>query len=52
MSFVANRFAALSGEESSEVDKLGNTKPLEKKESEQPPTRREQRRATQKRVPA
>lgn len=48
----ANRFAALLGDENTEVDKLGNVKPAEKKESDHPPTRREQRRTNQKRVPA
>ncbi|CAO3658192.1 unnamed protein product [Rhizopus stolonifer] len=52
MSSGTNRFAALLGEENTEIDKLGNNKPAEKKESDQPPTRREQRRTIQKRVPA
>ncbi|KAG1180048.1 hypothetical protein G6F70_000770 [Rhizopus microsporus] len=52
MSFTPNRFAALLGDEEGEVDKLGNLKPAEKKDKDQPPTRREQRRINQKRVPA
>jgi hypothetical protein len=46
MSFTQNRFGALLGEEETEIDKLGNIKPVEKKGDAQPPTRREQRRAT------
>lgn len=52
MSFTPSRFAALLGDEEGEVDKLGNLKPAEKKDKDQPPTRREQRRINQKRVPA
>lgn len=46
MSFTQNRFGALLGEEETEIDKLGNIKPVEKKGDAPPPTRREQRRAT------
>lgn len=46
MSFTQNRFGALLGEEETEIDKLGNVKPVEKKGDAPPPTRREQRRAT------
>lgn len=46
MSFTQNRFGALLGEEETEIDKLGNLKPVEKKGDAPPPTRREQRRAT------
>jgi hypothetical protein len=48
MSFTANRFDALFGSEGTEVDKLGNVKPKEKKESDKPPTRRDLRRTGQR----
>lgn len=48
MSFTQNRFGALLGEEETEIDKLGNNKPIEKKGEAQPPTRREQRRTGQR----
>lgn len=48
MSFTQNRFGALLGEEETEIDKLGNNKPIEKKGEPQPPTRREQRRTGQR----
>lgn len=57
MSFTQNRFGALLGEEETEIDKLGNLKPVEKKGDAGPPTRREVRRggfrqpAGKKRVP-
>ncbi|RCH91750.1 hypothetical protein CU098_010349, partial [Rhizopus stolonifer] len=51
MSFTHNRFGVLLGEEETEVDKLGNTKPVEKKGEPQPPTRRDLRR-TSHRQPA
>ncbi|KAI8051875.1 hypothetical protein BDF21DRAFT_498376 [Thamnidium elegans] len=44
MSFTQNRFGALLGEEETEIDKLGNVKPVEKKGDAGPPTRREVRR--------
>lgn len=44
MSFTQNRFGALLGEEETEIDKLGNVKPVEKKGDPQPPTRKEVRR--------
>lgn len=44
MSFTQNRFGALLGEEETEIDKLGNVKPVEKKGDAQPPTRKEVRR--------
>ncbi|KAI8344958.1 hypothetical protein BD560DRAFT_411778 [Blakeslea trispora] len=48
MSFSQNRFDILLGDEETEVDKLGNTKPAEKKGDAQPPTRRDLRRAGQR----
>ena len=33
--FTPNRFQALLGDEPSETDKLGNTKPLDKKDDQQ-----------------
>lgn len=48
MSFTQNRFGALLGEEETEIDKLGNIKPVEKKGDAQPPNRREQRRGAQR----
>jgi hypothetical protein len=48
MSFTANRFDALFGSEGTEVDKLGNVKPKEKKESDKLPTRRDLRRTGQR----
>lgn len=45
MSFSQNRFGVLLGEEETEIDKLGNIKPVEKKGDAPSPTRREQRRA-------
>jgi hypothetical protein len=48
MSFTENRFGVLLGEEETEIDKLGNVKPVEKKDDGQPPTRREQRRGAQR----
>lgn len=47
MSFTQNRFTALSGDGETEVDKLGNVKPVEKK-NDQPPTRRDLRKAGQR----
>lgn len=47
MSFSQNRFNALLGDEETEVDKLGNVKPVEKK-NDQPPTRRELRKTGQR----
>jgi len=46
MSFIQNRFGALLGEEETEIDKLGNVKPVEKKDDGQQPNRRKQLRAT------
>ena len=48
MSLSNNRFGALLGEEETEIDKLGNVKPIEKKDDGQAPTRREQRRGGQR----
>jgi plasminogen activator inhibitor 1 RNA-binding protein len=48
MSFAQNRFDALLGDEDTEVDKLGNVKPKEKKDADKPPTRRDVRRNGQR----
>ncbi|KAI7903017.1 uncharacterized protein BX663DRAFT_531112 [Cokeromyces recurvatus] len=48
MSYSQNRFNALLNEEETEIDKLGNTKPVQKKDNDKLPTRREMRRSSQR----
>ncbi|KAI9478506.1 MAG: hypothetical protein EXX96DRAFT_571174 [Benjaminiella poitrasii] len=48
MSYSQNRFNALLNEDETEVDKLGNIKPVEKKDNNKLPTRREAHRIGQR----